>query len=160
MKQSKDVLATNCGRVGSIEGGTNQMNMHYLKKLFLIPVIIALISTGLAYSSDEPVEKENALSYGMIKKHVKPGTTSQLDIVKLFGSPDNMMLKKGKETWIYDRFKVETSVSSESSYGSIIVAGSKSSKLTSSSIMRNITVIIEFNEDGIVEDLSMRVGGY
>ncbi|MDO8713323.1 MAG: hypothetical protein Q7K13_02440 [Polynucleobacter sp.] len=136
------------------------MKKQYFKRLFLIPVIVTLISTGIAYGSDEPVVKESALSYGMIKKHVKSGTTSQLDIVKLFGSPDNMVLKKGKETWIYDRFKIETSVLSESSYGSIIIAGSKSSKLTSSSIMKNITVIIEFSEDGIVEDLSMRVGGY
>lgn len=113
-----------------------------------------------ANASDDSKEKESVLSYGMVKKNVLVGVSTQLEILKIFGSPDNMVLKKGKEVWIFDRFKVETNVSTESEYGTIIIAGRKSSKLTTSTTMKNITVIIEFGESGTVEDFSMRVGGY
>lgn len=115
---------------------------------------------GAAYANDESKEKDSTLSYGMVKKNVQVGITTQLDVLKIFGSPDNMVLKKGKEVWIFDRFKVETKSSTESEYGTILIAGSKSSKSTTSSTMKNITVIIEFTESGTVEDFSMRVGGY
>jgi hypothetical protein len=122
-----------------------------------------MVMLGIFLGALSPIgysQEEGAISYGMVKKHVKPGESTQVEILKLFGSPDNMVLKKGKETWVYDRFKVETSVSTESGYGTIILAGTKTSKMTTSTSVRNLTVIIEFTASGIVEDLSMRVGGY
>lgn len=96
----------------------------------------------------------------MVKKHIKVGNSTQEDVVKLFGSPDNMVMRKGKEIWIYDRFKVETNASSDSGYGTIILAGVSKRSATTSTSVKTITVIIDFNVEGIVEDLNMRVGGY
>ncbi len=100
------------------------------------------------------------ITYGMVKKHIEIGKTSQEDVIKLFGSPDNMVMNKKKEMWIYDRFRVETSSKSSSGYGTLLLLGGSSSSSQSSAHTKTITVIIDFDEEGIVEDLNMRVGGY
>jgi hypothetical protein len=39
-----------------------------------------------------------ALSYGAIKKHLKVGTSTQIDVIKLLGSPNNLtMTSNGNE---------------------------------------------------------------
>jgi hypothetical protein len=71
-----------------------------------------------------------------------------------------MVLKKSNEIWIYDRFRVETSNKSSSGYGTVILVGGNSSNSYSSTYTKTITLIIDFDENGIVEDFNMRVGGY
>jgi hypothetical protein len=103
---------------------------------------------------------ESKISYGMAKKNIVVGKTSQEDVIKLFGSPDNMVLKSNKEIWIYDRFRVETSNKTSSGYGTVILLGRNSSNSHSSTYTKTITLIIDFEENGVVEDFNMRVGGY
>jgi len=102
----------------------------------------------------------NTLTYGMVKKNIKIGQSTQEDVVKLFGSPDNMVMRKSKEIWIYDRYRVETDTTTASGYGTIILAGGSKSSTTTSTRVKTITVIIDFSTSGVVEDFSMRVGGY
>ena len=115
------------------------------------------IGTAAEPSSDLMV---NTLTYGMVKKNIKIGQSTQEDVVKVFGSPDNMVMRRSKEIWIYDRFRVETDISTNSGYGTILLAGGSQSSTTSSTRVKTITVIIDFNSNGTVEDFSMRVGGY
>lgn len=117
-----------------------------------------------------------ALSYGAIKKHLKVGASSQADVVKLLGSPNNMtMTSNGNELWIYDRISTESSTSGErSSSGAILgiggasggvgggaaIGGSSSSsqsRLVSST--KTLTVILEFKNE-ILVDLLAREGRY
>lgn len=124
-------------------------------------IFLLIMPTLLIAGEENPLSSEsNTLTFGMVKKHVKVGQSTQEDVAKLFGSPDNMVMRKGKEIWIYDRFKVETNVSSESGYGTIILAGGSKRTASSSTSLKTITVIIDFTEQGVVADLTMRVGGY
>lgn len=136
-----------------------------MKVSFLFGVTLAFViavASSFSYADEKLRFSEGVepITFGMVKKHIKIGESTQENVIRLFGSPDNMVLRKGKEMWIYDRFKVETNVSSESGYGTIIFAGLSKNTSFSSISLKTITVIIDFNHEGIVEDLNMRVGGY
>ena len=122
--------------------------------------VLALVLWFIGCSLPKAEPQSNSITYGMVKKHITVGSTSQADVVKLFGSPDNMVMKKQQEMWIYDRFRVEASSSSSSGYGTLILLGGMSGRSSSSTRTETLTVIIEFDKSGIVEDYSMRVGGY
>lgn len=136
--------------------------MLRLEKLFGLLVAVAtgllLNHLALAQSNDQP--QGNTLTYGMVKKNIKTGVSTQEDVIKLFGSPDNMVMRKNKEIWIYDRYRVESDSTTSSGYGTILLAGGSQSTTSTSTRVKTITVVIDFNNNGVVEDYSMRVGGY
>lgn len=121
--------------------------------------------------------QETSLSYGAIKKYLKIGVTTQADILKLFGSPNNMTTSSsGNEIWVYDKVRTELSTTAEKgTAGGIIgggigigsggvgaaVGGSESkSKTNVISTTNTLTVIMEFNEKNILIDYSARQGRY
>ena len=120
---------------------------------------------------------ENSLTYGAIKKHLEVGKTTQADVLKEFGSPNNMTVSSsGTEIWVYD--KVRTEISSDSnatSSGGFLGAGvgdgtggigpgvgGRSSQSSSQVISstKTLTVIMEFNKQNILSDFSARTGRY
>ena len=147
------------------------MRPHYVLLIFLFGILTGCTSstgsTGQSNSADEA--SPSLLSYGMVKKYVEIGKTTQSDVVKLFGAANNMTIDStGKELWIYDHFYSESQVDSASSGGGVgligggAVAGASRSNTSSQrrSSTRTLTVIIEFGEDGVVTDYSARSGGY
>jgi hypothetical protein len=52
-----------------------------------------------------------------------PRVTKQKEIVSIFGSADNLVIRNGKETWIYDRLQVEISTSSEGNFINLLIVG-------------------------------------
>lgn len=144
--------------------GIKQMN----RLVLALTIAVCLLIGGCVQSSTNangqttPIKNNESgnITYGMAKKHIVIGKTSQEDVIKLFGSPDNMVMKKNKEIWIYDRFRVESSSSSSSGYGTLILLGGSTNSSNTSTYTKTITIIIDFNETGIVEDFNMRVGGY
>lgn len=123
-------------------------------------------------------QKEGDISYGAIKKNLEIGKSTQADVIKKFGSPNNMTYQgKGRgELWIYDRIQTESMTQTEAAYAGVAVgsiAGSgggaigasigsarNRSATKSSSSVRMLTVILEFNESGTLIDISARQGGY
>ena len=130
-----------------------------MKKIYLVILIVCLVTVGVGCQEVSKPEGTR-LTYGMAKKNIKIGKTTQADVIKLFGSPDNMILKDSKEMWIYDRFRVESESSSTSGYGTILIAGIGGTSSRNSSYTKTITIIINFDSNSIVEDYNMRVGGY
>lgn len=142
----------------------------------MIKTILAIIMLGLsiglftgcvAHNTTSTVidgnQKAQKISFGMMKKHIQVGITTQEEIIKLFGSADNIIMQGKKEIWIYDRFKVESQSSSNSdfNYGTLILVGgtSRNNNSSSSTSIQTLTVIIDFTNN-IVTDLNMRKGGY
>ena len=136
------------------------MQHKLLNAICLTVLILVGNQSAVAAGDVETVGLGNTLTYGMVKKNIKIGQSNQEDVVKLFGSPDNMVMRKNKEIWVYDRYRVETDTTTASGYGTIILAGGSQSSTTTSTRVKTITVIIDFTPAGVVEDLSMRVGGY
>lgn len=134
-------------------------------------------------SLERPVDRNDFqkgvdISYGAIKKNLKIGTSTQADVIKQFGSPNNMTYQgKGRgELWIYDRIQTESMTQTEATsagvaFGGIAGAGggavgasigssSNRSATRSTSSVRMLTVILEFEEGGTLIDISARQGGY
>ena len=124
------------------------------------------------------VQKGVDISYGAIKKNLKIGISTQADVIKKFGSPNNMTYqgKSHGELWIYDRIQTESMTQTEAvsagvafggiagtgggAIGASIGGSSNRSAIRSSSSVRMLTVILEFEESGTLIDISARQGGY
>ena len=115
---------------------------------------------------------ETDISYGALKMHLEEGVSTQRDVIKLFGSPDNMMMDRQGELWTYDRV-TRTSTTTDNSAnesntvgGSIIILGGSTSdsnrkaQSTTSSSTKTITAILEFDKDGVLIKYSVRTSKY
>ena len=132
-------------------------------KIFKLILIFSFLSTINLFAQEKDINvslKSSELTFGTAKKNIKPGITKQEDIVSIFGSADNMIMRDGKETWIYDRLKVETSTSAEGSFINLLIVGGSNRSSNVSSSTKNLTLIIKFDSKGIVEDFNVRSGGY
>jgi outer membrane protein assembly factor BamE (lipoprotein component of BamABCDE complex) len=47
--------------------------------------------------------RPSALTPGATKKHIKPGETTQAEVVEVFGTPNIITRKDGYEMWVYDK---------------------------------------------------------
>ena len=118
-----------------------------------------------------------SLSYGMIKKHLSVGHTTQENVLRLFGSPNNMTTSSsGTEIWVYDKVRTELSSNSERNtvggglgsgtgmgsgvIGTVIGGSNSSSSSNLVSSTNTLTVIMEFNKDNVLIDYSARQGRY
>ena len=134
-----------------------------MKKIIYISIIfLSILITG-SFSQDKDVNislKSSELTFGTAKKHIKPGVTKQEEIVSIFGSADNLVMRDGKETWIYDRLQVETSTSAEGNFINLLIVGANNRTSNVTTRTKNLTLIIKFDAKGIVEDFNVRSGGY
>jgi len=134
-----------------------------MKKIIYILILSLTFFLTKSFSQDKDINislKSSDLTFGTAKKNIKPGITKQEEIVSIFGSADNMVMRDGKETWIYDRLRVETSTSSEGSFVNLLIVGSNNRTSNISTSTKNLTLIIKFDAKGIVEDFNVRSGGY
>lgn len=135
-----------------------------IKKIILVVILfsVSLLLTK-THAQDKDVNislKSSELTFGTAKKHIKPGVTKQEEIVSIFGSADNLVMRDGKETWIYDRLQVETSTSSEGNFINLLIVGANNRTSNVTTRTKNLTLIIKFDTKGIVEDFNVRSGGY
>ena len=134
-----------------------------MKKIVYISIIFLSILTTGSFAQDKDVNislKSSELTLGTAKKHIKPGVTKQEEIVSIFGSADNLVMRDGKETWIYDRLQVETSTSAEGNFINLLIVGANNRTSNVTTRTKNLTLIIKFDAKGIVEDFNVRSGGY
>jgi len=134
-------------------------------KKIILAIILFSVSFLLTktYAQDKDVNislKSSELTFGTAKKHIKPGVTKQEEIVSIFGSADNLVMRDSKETWIYDRLQVETSTSSEGNFINLLIVGANNRTSNVTTRTKNLTLIIKFDAKGIVEDFNVRSGGY
>ena len=134
-----------------------------MKKITYIAIFTLSLLLAKSFAQDKDVNislKSSELTFGTAKKHIKPGVTKQEEIVSIFGSADNLVMRDGKETWIYDRLQVETSTSSEGNFINLLIVGANNRTSNVTTRTKNLTLIIKFDAKGIVEDFNVRSGGY
>ena len=131
-----------------------KQNLVFNTMLVKITVIIlCLMSTGCATikPTAQEIAKESALTPGMAKKYIYPGKTTQTEVLEIFGPPDLVTHKGGRDVWTYDKISYE--VSTSGGYLTILLAGisGESGRRSSKSIM----LIIYFDENGVVTDYKL-----
>lgn len=124
-----------------------------MKKIVSLLLLVVLIG-GCA--SVQPAEKGN-LTPGMAKTKITKGQTTQNEILEVFGAPNIVTKNKsGNEVWTYDKASIETGTSDV--YGTMIIAGGVGSRTSTSA--RTFTLMIEFDDKGIVKDYSYRSSAF
>ncbi len=122
-------------------------------------MIIAMIVCSIgavACGTKEPVEQKSPLTPGMAKKHIYPGKTTQIDVMEIFGPPDLVSHKHGKEVWTYD--KISHEMRARQGFLTILIAGRTTQQRTQST--RSIMLIIYFDEDETVKDYRLSAARY
>ena len=126
----------------------------------------------------QPVAAEPAeLSFGAAKRHLRIGVSTQAEVLRRFGAPNNMTLTgDGREIWVYDqiRTEMETKGASQSAgggigfgalagnalFGAAFGAGEAKSRSSLISSTKTPTMILEFDENHALRDLAVREGRY
>jgi hypothetical protein len=152
-------------------------------KIYVMMVLAIIFSSGCAssennknYSISDDGLQGGGISYGLIKRELIVGVSTQEDVVKKFGSPNNMIYGSKGEIWIYDQIHTESVLQFESRNSGVGVGGvapGGSSLIGASAGIRNsqgstrsassvkmLTVILEFDSSGLLKDISARKGGY
>ena len=116
-----------------------------MKKIFLsVCVIVFLISCA-----STPEERSN-LTFGMVKKHLVKGHTTQEEVIGIFGAPNIITKRPGKqETWVYEKVSHETS----SSKGIFGICGIGDAQTQSGT--KTMTLMLYFDENDTFSDYSV-----
>ncbi len=79
--------------------------------LILFFVLPSFITSGCVnpQMTNQGAAKESALTSGMTKKYIQRGSTTQADVLEIFGPPDLITHKAGKDMWTYDKMSREVS---------------------------------------------------
>ena len=119
-----------------------------IKTLLTGLIVLSLIScNSYKYGTEGTAEKSN-LTMGIVKSKIVKGTTTQDEIIKLFGSPNLVSKNKSnREVWSYNRMSVEQKAGSTDFF-----TGQRASQSSSS---RSFDLIITFDDQDVVYDYSV-----
>lgn len=126
--------------------------------------LVAAALTALAAASCQKASTDDTvmagdrspLTSGMVKRTIVKGTTSQTEVLEVFGPPDLETHQDGRDVWTYE--KVTAQVQENSGYWTVIFAGGGSNKVTSTS--RTSMVIIYFDDKEVVQDYRLSIVRY
>ena len=101
--------------------------------------------------SEEPVEK---FTLGNVQRKIQKGM-SQADVASSLGSP-NIVTKDafGKESWVYDKAAREVAYSHDQGGVWLILGAYSKDAGASRTSQRTLTVVIKFDEQGKVSDVT------
>jgi len=110
-----------------------------------------LIGCTTPNKTSQGIAKESALTPGMAKAYIHPGKTSQTEVLEIFGPPDLVTHKYGKDVWTYDKISYE--ISTKGGYLTVLLAGiSGGSTYTSN---KSVMLIIYFDKNDVVIDYKL-----
>ena len=119
---------------------------------------VALLSLLMVVGCSDA--KPSAITPGGAKKYIKPGETTQAEVVEVFGTPNVITRKDGGEMWVYDKVSSKTTSAAfgagglggggghDGFGGGGLAGGVASSERSETTVM----LIIYFNEQDIVRD--------
>ncbi len=132
----------------------------FLAMALMVGALMACSATR--HVEDVRAEEADRVTVGTVQREIKLGM-SGADVAGVLGSP-NIVTTDGerRETWVYD--KISTEVAYSKSGGSIVglifsssgggLGGGYSKAGATSTTQRTLTVVIKFDNDGLVRDFS------
>ena len=112
--------------------------------------VVTMISSCSSYKygqNAEPTQKSN-LTFGVVKSKIQKGTTTQSEILEVFGSPNLITKNKSnEEVWSYNKMSVQ-----ERAGHTDFFTGQRASVSSSS---QSFDLIITFDENDVVKDYSV-----
>lgn len=138
-----------------------------------IALSLILIITGITgCSSPNSIQQPTNLTTAQVKRSITVGVTTQEEVVQALGTPNMLLKSSGScESWTYDQVRVDnssigfnllggiggtSSTSKIGETGSVLGGGAAQiTNMNESSSVRTMTVIIKFDNNGIVRDYQM-----
>ena len=119
--------------------------------------ILAILAIAACQTTNPQHQaKKSALTQGMAKKYIYSGKTTQTEVLEIFGPPDLVSRKAGKEVWTYD--KISQKVTSSGGFLTILIAGYSRSSYESRN--RSTMLMIYFDTHEVVEDYKLSVSNF
>lgn len=130
-----------------------------------IPLVLSAIFVVIALSGCYPTslvdqqkdmnaakgEGDN-LSIGKVQKEIKVGMSSS-DVVSVLGSPNMVTTDdKRRESWVYDKVSTEGMASTSKGIGFLWFPADRNA--TVSRTQKTLTIVIKFDEKGMVRDFA------
>ncbi|MCL2615957.1 MAG: hypothetical protein FWD30_04065 [Dehalococcoidia bacterium] len=151
-----------------------------MRKRLLVIALLMMVLSGCAsaqqHRADVANQDADRISVGTVQREIRVGM-SGADVVSALGSPNMVTTDdKRRETWVYDKISTERVYSTSSGGGGLGlilggvgtdvggvggVGGSmRRSAGASSTTQRTLTIIIKFDESGLVRDFSYRQSSF
>ena len=126
------------------------------KLLQVLAAILIVTAVGCTSSKRGEDARSGALTAGSVEMSVIKGQTTQTEVLEMFGPPDILSHRDGRDVWTYD--KTSYDIEQSSNYFTVIVVGGdrKKTRSTSTSSM----VILYFDANEVVEDYSLNIVRY
>ncbi len=138
------------------------LKMKQLSKLIGMTTLLLslLMITSCASTVNNNSLNEEKMTVAKVQKEIKVGMSSS-DVIEILGSPNIITTDSNRrETWVYDKISTQIT-SSNSSLGTwLLVFGASGSKTPSTSSQRTLTIIIKFDEKGLIRDFSYRTSSF
>lgn len=121
-----------------------------MRRMIVTLVVCGMLGSAVGCIRQEP-PRPSAVTPGMAKKHITPGRTGQAEVLEIFGPPNIVTHKAGREVWTYD--KVSHEVVNSGGFLTILLAGYARDRSTGSS--RSTMLIIYFDKNDVVTDYAL-----
>ena len=126
-----------------------------------------LVGTQGCYYREVDVEGMGAtpFTHGQVQLTLKKGITTQADVLEVFGAP-NVATRDGDgyELWTYQKYAtVSQAASSAQSFAwTVFLLGGRSRQASAESgrSSRTLTLLIRFDEQGVVNDFKSRASSF
>ena len=122
--------------------------------LVLVTILMGGCVYGTRQSTDEQGASSQNLTVGTVQKEIKIGM-SGAQVAEVLGSPNIVSTDdQRREVWVYDKVATDTVRSSSSGWVFAVIAGGHSSSSSVSKTQRTLTIVIKFDDQGLVRDFA------
>lgn len=150
-----------------------------MKKYIGLALVLALCwgcTSAQQHAADVRDDSTQRVSVGTVQREIRVGMSGD-QVIQALGSPNLVTTDaQRRETWVYDKVATERVYSSSGASGGVgagglaggsdgggilgLVLGGSSSAGASSTNQRTLTIIIKFDEQGLVRDFSYRQSSF
>lgn len=117
-------------------------------------LLISLLATGCVVHAPPDDSPKRNLTAGTVQKEIRVGMTGA-EVASVLGSPNIVSTDaERREVWIYDKVATEYVSTSANGWVFALVAGGSKSSRSSSKSQRTLTIIIKYDEQGLVRDFA------
>lgn len=127
----------------------------------VIAVILGLFSVlaGCSAKSNASANDEK-MTVATVQKEIRVGMPSA-DVVEALGAPNLVTTDaERREVWVYDKVSTQVQSSGASSGVWLLIFGAGTNRQETSSSQRTLTIIIKFDEKGLVRDFAYRTSTF
>lgn len=117
-----------------------------MRIIFVIALAATLAGCAANQSGVGTVPSNNPFTHGNVQLTLKKGVTSQAEVLETFGAPNVATVDSaGNEVWTYQKNATVSTSTDNTSYGTVILAGGRTSTSGFEQSSRTMTLVIKFD---------------